>query len=83
MKCGVMLTDLLPDGAQTGDLFARRETARESKLMAALDHINQTMGRRTLFYASSGIQQAWTGTAARKSPAYTTNWDSLIQVKAT
>jgi DNA polymerase V len=83
MKCGVMLTDLLTEGAQTGDLFARHDTARESKLMAALDHINQTMGKRTLFYASSGIQQAWAGAAARRSPAYTTDWNSLIQVKAT
>lgn len=54
-----------------------------SKLMAALDHVNQTMGRRTLFYASSGIRQGWTGACARKSPAYTTDWDNLIQVKAT
>jgi hypothetical protein len=31
----------------------------------------------------SGIQQGWTHASARKSPAYTTDWDSLIQVKAT
>jgi DNA polymerase V len=83
MKCGVMLTDLIPDGAQTRDLFERRDTARHSKLMAAMDDINQAMGRRTLFYASSGIQQKWSGAATRKSPSYTTDWDSLIQVKAT
>ncbi|HEY1901311.1 MAG TPA: DUF4113 domain-containing protein, partial [Terracidiphilus sp.] len=82
-KCGVMLTDLLPEGSETKDLFARRDTAREAKLMAALDHINQTMGRRTLFYASAGIQQAWTGAATRKSPAYTTDGENLIRVKAT
>jgi hypothetical protein len=41
------------------------------------------MGRRTLFYASSGIEQGWTGASARESPAYTTYWDSPIQVKAT
>jgi DNA polymerase V len=83
MKCGVMLTDLLPEGAETGDLFDRRDTVRQAKLMAALDQVNGTMGRRTLFYASAGIQQKWLGAAARKSPAYTTDWGSLIQVKAT
>jgi hypothetical protein len=36
------------------------------------------MGKRTLFYASSGDQQKWSGAAARKSPSYTTDWDSLI-----
>jgi DNA polymerase V len=50
--------------------------------MAAMDHLNQTMGKRTLFYASSGIRQAWSGAAARKSPSYTTDWESLILVKA-
>lgn len=83
MKCGIMLTDLIPDGAQTQDLFERRDTARQSKLMAAVDDINQAMGRRTLFYASSGIQQKWSGAATRKSPSYTTDWESLIRVKAT
>jgi len=61
MKCGVMLTDLIPEGAETGDLFARHDPDRQSKLMAAMDQINQAMGRRTLFYASAGIQQGWTG----------------------
>ena len=82
MKCGLMLTDLLKEGTETLDLFARRDTPRQSRLMAAMDHLNQTMGRRTLFYACSGIQQAWTGAATRKSPAYTTDWESLIRVKA-
>ena len=83
MKCGVILTELLIESTQTLDLFDRRDTARESKLMAAMDHINQAMGRRTLFYASAGIQQKWSGAAARKSPSYTTDWESLIRVKAT
>lgn len=83
MKCGVMLTDLLIEGTQTLDLFVRRDTAKQSKLMEAMDHINQAMGRRTLFYASAGIQQKWSMTAARKSPSYTTDWESLIRVNAT
>ena len=82
MKCGVMLTDLLPQGPETLDLFERRDTVRQSKLMGALDHVNQTMGRRTLFYACAGIQQKWSGVSARKSPSYTTDWESRIQVKA-
>lgn len=82
MKCGLMLTDLLPEGAETLDLFARRDSASQSKLMAAMDHINQTMGRRTLFYACAGIDPKWTGAAGRKSPSYTTDWNSLIRVNA-
>jgi hypothetical protein len=51
--------------------------------MEAMDEINQAMGKRTLFYACSGIRQKWSGAATRKSPPYTTDWYSLIQVKAT
>jgi DNA polymerase V len=83
MKCGLMLTDLIPEGKDTLDLFERRDRAKQSKLMDAMDKLNQTMGKRTLFYASSGIQQKWQMSAARKSPSYTTSWESLIQVKAT
>ena len=50
--------------------------------MAALDQVNQTMGKRTLLYASAGIQQKWSMNAARKSPSYTTDWERLIKVKA-
>jgi len=82
MKCGVMLTDLLVEGTQTLDLFDRRDTTKQSKLMAAMDHVNQTMGRQTLFYASSGIQQDWRGASARRSPSYTTDWEGIIKVKA-
>src|SRR6185312_3318664 len=34
MKCGVMLTDVLPEGKETLGLFGRRDTAKQSKLMA-------------------------------------------------
>jgi DNA polymerase V len=77
-----MRMDQISEGAETPDLFDRRDTAKRSRLMSAMDHINQTMGRQTLFYASSGIRQAWRGASARKSPAYTTDWESLIRVKA-
>jgi|SRR5579871_522517 len=82
MKCGVMLTDLLPEGTETLDLFDRRDTVKQSKLMAAMDQVNQKMGTRTLFYAGAGIRQKWSMIAARKSPSYTTDWQGLIQVKA-
>jgi DNA polymerase V len=83
MKCGVMLTDLILEGTETLDLLDGRDTPKQSKLMEAIDQMNQTMGKRTLFYACSGIQQKWSMNASRKSPSYTTDWESLIQVKAT
>jgi hypothetical protein len=76
------MDQIIVGGTETFDPSAG-DTARQSKLMEAMDEINQAMGKRTLFYACSGIRQKWSGAATRKSPPYTTDWYSLIQVKAT
>jgi DNA polymerase V len=82
MKCGVMLTELVQEGNHTIDMFDTRDEKRQSKLMAAMDHINSVMGRRTLFYAGSGVKRPWVGVSSLKSPAYSTDWDNLITVRA-
>jgi DNA polymerase V len=82
MKCGVMLTELVQEGNHTIDMFDTRDEKRQSKLMAAMDHINSAMGRRTLFYAGSGVKRPWVGASSLKSPAYSTDWDNLITVRA-
>lgn len=48
VKCGVMMTDLLAEGTETLDLFDCRDTTKQSKLMAAMDHLKQTTGKQTL-----------------------------------
>ena len=82
MKCGVMLTELVQEGNHTVDMFDTRDVKRQSKLMAAMDHINGAMGKRTLFYAGSGVARPWVGPSSSKSPAYSTDWNSLITVLA-
>ena len=46
-KSRVMLTDLIPEGSETLDLLERRDIQKQSKLMAAIDQVNQMMGRLT------------------------------------
>lgn len=82
MKCGIMLTELVQEGNHTVDMFEARDVTRQSKLMAAMDEINSQMGRRTLFYAGTGVVREWAGVSSSKSPAYSTDWDSLITVQA-
>jgi DNA polymerase V len=82
MKCGVMLTELVQEGHHTVDMFDTRDVKRQSKLMAAMDEINSQMGRRTLFYAGTGVTRPWSGVSSSKSPAYSTDWNSLITVQA-
>ena len=42
-----MLTELVQEGNHTVDMFDTRDVKRQSNLMAAMDHINSAMGRRT------------------------------------
>jgi DNA polymerase V len=81
-KCGVMLTELSPEGVGQADLFDGRDSARRRELMAALDAINRRMGRDTVFYAGSGLRRDWKAFANRKSQHFTTDWRQMMRVKA-
>lgn len=48
-----------------------------TKLMTALDSVNQRFGFGTLHYASSGIERTWKTQFHKRSPAYTTDWMQL------
>jgi DNA polymerase V len=71
-KCGIMLTELTPEGSGQADLFDGRDTARRRELMAALDAINCRMGRDTVVYAGSGLRREWKAFAHMKSCHFTT-----------
>lgn len=82
MKCGIILSDLVLEGASSADLFDKRDIDRNSNLMQAVDRLNSKHGIRTIFYGGSGVQRKWVGTSSSCSPSYTTNWDNLIRVSA-
>lgn len=81
-KAGVMCTALVPAGQVQPDLFDRQDRPKSTRLMAALDAVNDRWGARTLNYASSGLTQAWQTHCHRRSPAYTTDWADLPLVIA-
>ncbi|MBK8639916.1 MAG: Y-family DNA polymerase [Chromatiaceae bacterium] len=79
-RAGVVLLELAPVGAVTGDLFARTTpaaTARRERLMAVLDGVNARWGRGTLRYLAEGFVQPWQMRRARMTPRYTTCWEEL------
>jgi len=76
-KAGIMLTGLQPATAVQDDLFSGYERPRATRLMAAMDTINQTYGMNTATFAGAGIQQPWRMQTAQKSPRYTTSWNEL------
>jgi DNA polymerase V len=81
-KAGVMLTALVPASQVQGDLFDQQDRERSSKLMRALDRLNDHMGTGTLRFAAEGITKRWQARFERRSPSYTTNWRDLPIARA-
>lgn len=79
-KAGVMLTEIIPDSWQQGNLFTEETSGKE--LMKVLDAINAKWGHSTVQYASAGFKKNWSFKREQLSQAYTTRWDQLPIVKA-
>jgi DNA polymerase V len=50
---------------------------RQNTLMAAVDQINDKLGRGTLRMAAEGFDHPWSTRFQYKSPRYTTCWEEL------
>jgi DNA polymerase V len=81
-KAGVLFTGLVSASQVQTDLFDQHDRVRSTRLMTALDRINDRWGAGTLQYASGGITKKWTAQFLRRSPAYTTDWNELPIVMA-
>lgn len=86
-KAGVCLLDIADTQAGLGqgvlfDAPEQIEQESESKLMQVLDELNQRFGRSTIAPASTfGDDDApWRMRQERMTPAYTTDWNQLIDV---
>ncbi|MDN3555216.1 DinB/UmuC family translesion DNA polymerase [Halomonas maura] len=81
MKGGVMLLDLMDTNRQQLSLLDTPERAaqrdRDHQLMAALDELNQEMGRGTVRLGMPSQNAAWHLRCARRTPRWTTNWLEL------
>ncbi|MDH4390372.1 MAG: Y-family DNA polymerase [Aquabacterium sp.] len=89
-KAGVMLVDLRPQGQQQGelDLFGTGEvadSAEPSRLMEAIDTLNQRFGRGAVQVASAQHQPRngqHAGKQQRRSPRYTTRLGEIATARA-
>jgi DNA polymerase V len=86
-KAGVMLLDLQPDTQQQAELDLEEGDAEEdrSRLMTAMDTLNQRFGKGTVLTASAGldgVRREWSMKQLRRTPAYTTRWDDLPVARA-
>lgn len=72
-KAGVMLSEISPIAYQQGDLLEPAPAA-DSRLMQALDSLNQRFGRGAVRVSTQCAYGEWQMRQERKSPYYTTRW---------
>jgi len=78
-KAGIMLSEISPVTHRQGDLL-EGDLSSNSKLMLALDTLNQRFGRGTVKVSTQGAYQDWQMRQERKSPNYTSDWDEVPMV---
>lgn len=79
-KAGVILSAITPRTAVQTSLFTPSDRGRQSRLMQALDAVNERFGRYTVVTATQGFEPLKSN-RNHVSPSYTTSWDELFEVK--
>jgi DNA polymerase V len=75
-KAGIMLSEISPIAFYQAD-FLEPAVSSDTRLMKALDSLNERYGRGTVKVSTQGAYKSWQMKSERKSPSYTTNWDEL------
>lgn len=68
-----------------GDIQGQGQGQDRTRLMTAVDAVNERFGRGALKLAGAGLargQQAWAMRQERRTPGYTTRWDELPVARA-
>lgn len=78
-KAGLGLLDIRDNNFQQADLFAAQ--SNDSKLMEALDSVNQRFGRDTLSFAAKGFHRTFDMKRNFLSKRYTTRWTDIPKIK--
>jgi len=87
-KAGVMLLDLVPDTFVQSEFNWDAPTSQQrdrTKLMHALDKVNERFGKRAVLLGSAGLTQGaqtWGMRQTRRTPCYTTRWEDVPVARA-
>ena len=81
-KCGVMITELLPETIRQPALWGELDRERRERAWRTMDKLNATLGRNTVRILGAGPKEsAWRLRAEHRSPRWTTRWDELPRVR--
>ena len=81
MKCGLTAMDLVPDTMVQTNLFEQDDRLKDRVMTAAMDRINQSMGKDLVRMAVQGYEKRYRPKLAFRSPRYTTNIRELLKVR--
>ena len=82
-KCGVMITELLPETVRQPALWGELDRERRDKVWRTMDRLNASLGRDSVRILSAGPKEAgWKLRADYRSPRWTTRWDELPRASA-
>ncbi|MBA3805265.1 MAG: Y-family DNA polymerase [Acidobacteria bacterium] len=79
-SAGVMLNALVPASPLTVRMYDDEKWQKTRRVMQAVDHINNRMGRDAVGFGLAGCKQKWRTKFERRSQRFTTNWDELLAV---
>ena len=79
-KCGIMLLDLVPENYKQAHFFAQNDDDSQDNFMNVVDNLNKSMGPKTIFYLSQGINKEWQMRCSNRSKRYTTKWSEILEV---
>lgn len=78
-KVGITLNNLCDRDCVQTDMFVK-ESPGDYKLMNVLDAINHRYGKGAAQFATEGFDKQWVMNSNKKTPAYTTRFDSVFNV---
>jgi len=79
-KAGVIVSGLVSANTIQYNLFHPTDEDRHSRLMTAMDKVNDREGRDVLRVAEQGFDRRWTLRQERLSPCYTTRWADFMTI---
>lgn len=79
-KAGVVITEIVPEFPQQGNLFDSRERTKHKKAMMVMDNLNNMYGNHKVKIASQGFGRKWKLKNEKLSPCYTTRLDQILNI---
>lgn len=81
IKCGVIVSDLVPEAAVQKSIFDEINRQRSKTVMDTMDRVNRSLGTEIVRFAAQGFEKRYRLKREYLSQRYTTNSNELLHVK--